>query len=321
MTPDISVNRLAQPLVEALLARRAELGLAVSRAACGVRVVDAGIEARGGLEAGRMIAEICMGGLGHVSLQHSGLAAWPPGVHVHAAEPVLACLGSQYAGWSLSHGEGRGAYRAMGSGPARALAVREDLFKELNYRDACESGALTLETDRAPPDALLARIAELCGVAPERLTVILTPTGSLAGGVQIVARGLEVALHKTHELGFPLTDVVDGAAGAPLPPPAPDFVAAMGRTNDAILFAGWAHLFVGGGEDAARDLAARLPSGTSKDYGTPFARLFKQYDCDFFKIDPMLFSPAQIAVTHLPSGRTFKAGRIDLPLLEKSFAD
>ncbi|MEO0975104.1 MAG: methenyltetrahydromethanopterin cyclohydrolase, partial [Pseudomonadota bacterium] len=99
----VSVNSLAAPLVDALLARAAALRLGVSTLA-GATVVDAGIEQRGGLEAGRIIAEICMGGLGTVSLQHlPAFRAWPWQVQVSTSQPVLACLASQYAGWSLGH--------------------------------------------------------------------------------------------------------------------------------------------------------------------------------------------------------------------------
>ena len=35
-----------------------------------------------------------------------------------------------------------------------------------------------------------------------------------------------------------LHNIVDGMATAPLPPPAPSFVVAMGRTNDAIIYGG-----------------------------------------------------------------------------------
>src|SRR5262249_42205756 len=149
------------------------------------------------------------------------------------------------------------------------------------------------------------------GVAPEHVTIILTPTRSLAGTVQIVARVLEVALHKAHVLGFPLHDIVDGAGSAPLPPPAADFLTAMGRTNDAILFGGEVQLFVDGDDARAEDLAKRLPSSASKDYGRPFARVFKEVEYDFYRIDPHLFAPAFAAVTALKSGRTFHAGVLD----------
>ena len=151
------------------------------------------------------------------------------------------------------------------------------------------------------------------------LTFVLTPTTSLAGAVQITARVLEVALHKVHALGFPLADVRDGLGTAPLPPPSPDFLTAMGRTNDAILFGGEIQLFVTGADDAARDLAATLPSSASRDYGQPFAQVFKEAEFDFYKIDSMLFSPARVLVTALESGKTFRGGRLAADLLGRSF--
>lgn len=315
-----SVNTLAQPLVEALVRDASALRIGVERLDNGVTVVDAGIEHPGGIEAGRRIAEICMGGLGQVSVQTDpAFARWPWQLSVRSSNPVLACLGSQYAGWSLAHGEGKGAFHALGSGPGRALACKEPLFGELGYRDRADAACLVLEVDKRPPREVVDKVVRDTGVAPERLTFVLTPTRSLAGSVQIVARVLEVALHKVHTLEFPLERVVDGLAAAPVAPPAADFMAAMGRTNDAILFGGRVHLFVTGDPEHARDLAQNLPSSASRDYGKPFAQVFKDVGYDFYKIDPLLFAPAQVTVTALDSGLSFHAGRLDPELLEASF--
>jgi methenyltetrahydromethanopterin cyclohydrolase len=313
----LSVAALSAPLVEDLLANATTLRLGISKSPCGALLVDAGIAARGGLEAGRRIAEICLGGLGSVSLGTSGrFPRWGTMVTVTTADPVLACLGSQYAGWSLAEGD----FFALGSGPARALWAKEALFQELGYRDRADHACLVLEVDKLPPDVLVARIAEECGIAPEKLTLILTPTSSLAGTVQIVARVLEVALHKTHALHFPLDRVVDGIGASPLPPPAPDFVAAMGRTNDATLYGGDVQLFVTGPEDEARALAEGLPSSSSRDHGRTFAEIFTAYKGDFYAMDPMLFSPARVTVTALETGRSFTFGAFHEDVLERSFA-
>ena len=311
-----SVNRGARPLLDALVADASALRLKVSRSGAGALIVDAGIAAPGGLEAGRRIAEICLGGLGQVTLTPAaGDAPTATLIGVHATNPVLACLGSQYAGWQLKEGK----FFAMASGPGRARALKEDLFAELGYRDESEDAVFVLEVDRPPPDALIARVAETCKLAPDRLAFVLTPTTSLAGTVQIVARSLEVALHKAHELKFPLADIVDGFGAAPLPPPAPKFMAAMGRTNDAILYGGRVSLFVKGSEKDAAALAEKLPSSASRDYGKPFAEVFAAAGGDFYKIDPMLFSPGLVEVTALETGRCFRRGRVDAGVLARSF--
>lgn len=147
-----SVNAASKPLVDKLIDNAQALQLEISHLSNGTRVVDAGIKATGGLEAGRLIGEICMGGLGTATLgSTSGFNDWPWSVNVHAKTPVLSCLGSQYAGWSLSHKSEDVKFFALGSGPGRALAAREELFKEFGYQDKADSTVIVLEVDSMPP--------------------------------------------------------------------------------------------------------------------------------------------------------------------------
>lgn len=314
---NISINQLTQPLVAALINDASALNLKLFTHESGATIIDAGIDATGGLEAGKRIAEICMGGLGQVNFsQNNRFENWPKGLQVSAKNPVLACLGSQYAGWALSHEK----FFSLGSGPARSIAQREAIFKDIQYyKDSAEKTVLVLETDKNPPTEVIEKVARDTHINVENLTFILTPTSSLAGTVQIVARVLEVALHKLHTLHFPLENVVDGIASAPLPPPSPDFLTGMGRTNDAILFGGFVQLFVNCSDDAAKNLAAELPSSASKDYGKPFAQVFKAVNMDFYQIDPLLFSPAKVAISNLTTGNTFFGGAYNEDLLNQSF--
>ncbi len=312
----ISVHQASAPLVAHLIAQAAPLGCAVTTHETGATLIDAGIQVKGGLEAGRLIAEICMGGLAEVRLQaQSSFAHWPLSVQVSAKQPVIACLGSQYAGWALSHDK----FFSLGSGPARAMAQREDIFKTLKYVDRADQTVLVLETDRIPPSEVIAKVARDTGLAANQLTFILTPTRSIAGALQVTARVLEVALHKCHTLHFDLSSIVDGIGVAPVPTPSPDFITGMGRTNDAILFGGFVQLWVATEDDLAAQLAQQLPSSASKDYGRPFAEVFKAVNMDFYQIDPMLFSPAKVSVCNLNSGRTFFAGQFNEALLNQSF--
>ncbi len=314
----LSVNALARPLVERLMAQADGLGVQVRRDGSGVCIVDAGIEARGSVEAGVLIGEICLGGLGQVSLRAGGLQGWPTWLEVQSAQPVLACLGSQYAGWSLAASKeetGGRKFFSLGSGPARALAGKEALFAELGYRDRCSTGVLVLEVDRPPPPVIIDKLLRDCALTADALTLILTPTTSLAGTTQVVARVLEVALHKAHTLGFALGHIVGGVAAAPLPAPSPDGVEAMGRTNDAILYGGRVQLTVRGDDAAARQLAQQLPSFHSRDHGRSFADIFKAAEYDFYKIDPALFAPAEVWVSNLDSGNTWHGGALNMALL------
>ena len=317
----ISVNRRAAELTAALRGDAAILSLGVARGPLGETLIDAGAQQRGGVEAGLRIAEICMGGLGAVRLTtDSATPRWPWTIAVNSSQPVIACLASQYAGWSLAHGTGKDAFFALGSGPARALAQKEPVFKDIGYRDQADVATLVIESGRSPPPEILDKVTSDCGVKPSALAVIYAPTQSLAGGAQVVARVLEVALHKAHELKFPLERIVDGMGAAPLSPPHPDFVTAMGRTNDAIIYGGRAQLYVTGPAADAKNLAEALPSRASRDFGAPFAEVFKRFNGDFYAIDPMLFSPAEVIVTSIESGESFHAGAVHHTLLDASFA-
>lgn len=301
-----------------LIEKSEELNVVVSKLDNGVTIVDAGIQVTGSIEAGILIAKVCMGGLGQVDIQQSAqFAQHPTMVVVSSQSPVVACLASQYAGWALQHEK----FFSLGSGPARAIAQREDLFKELNYQDQAEKTVLVLEADKTPPLAVIEKVSRDTGVKPENLTFILTPTKSIAGTTQIVARVLEVALHKAHTLHFSLSSIVSGSGSAPLPPLSKDFLTAMGRTNDAILFGGFVQLNVKCSDEEAEKLALELPSSASKDYGRPFAEIFKSVNMDFYKIDPMLFSPAKVCITNLNTDRHFNGGTLDESLLNLSFSN
>jgi methenyltetrahydromethanopterin cyclohydrolase len=130
---------------------------------------------------------------------------------------------------------------------------------------------------------------------------------------------LEVAMHKAHELHFPLEHIEDGIGTAPIAPPIPDFIKAMGRTNDAIIYGGHVQLFVRGGDEAAKKLAENLPSRSCSIYGRPFAEIFAAVNGDFYKIDPMLFSPAAVIVSNLDTGSSFHAGELAPEIVDASF--
>ncbi len=309
------LNDNAQRIAERMIAEAERLRVAVSRGALGECLIDAGAATTGSVEAGLCMAEAAMGGLGGVSaFMDRASKKWPFSIEVRSSQPVLACLGSQYAGWNLSSD----GYFAMGSGPARALARVEPLFETLSYRDTASSAVLILETAKPPPPAVVEKVGKATGLATENLTFLYAPTQSIAGSVQIVARALEVALHKANDLKFPLESIVDGIGAAPIPAPHPDFLTAMGRTNDAIIYGGSVQLFVKGSAKAAKELAERLPSRASRDHGQPFAEIFTRFKGDFYAIDPLLFSPAEVIVTAVETGDTFRAGERDLGMLERS---
>jgi methenyltetrahydromethanopterin cyclohydrolase len=313
---DLGMNERAWALVDAAAARARELRIDVHMLPGGARVVDAGVSVAGGLGAGRLLAELCMGGLGHIDFVPLTVGDEPlQGVQVWTDHPAEACMASQYAGWAIDP-EG---FFAMGSGPLRAKArVEKELFGKIGYAEDATRGVLVLEGRTLPGDPEAAWVAGKCDVAPTAITFAVAPTASIAGGVQIAARIIETGLHKMDALKFDVTRVQSAIGTAPIPPVAKSDLRAIGRTNDCILYGGRARYVVRAPDETLSDLADRLPSSASKDYGTPFHDIFKRYDNDFYQIDPMLFSPAEVWLTSAITGRTFHAGRLNPDVLGAS---
>jgi methenyltetrahydromethanopterin cyclohydrolase len=312
----MNLNELAAARCERMVERSTPLRISVVSDETGVRVIDCGVHVPGGIEAGLGLAEVCLAGLGTVDLVPGEADLWPgPAVAVRTDQPVAACLASQYAGWQLGGMD----FFAMGSGPMRALRGREPLFDDIGFRQQASLAVGVLEASKTPRDDVCHHVAEECSVAPDKVTLLVAPTASLAGTIQVVARSVETALHKMHELHFDLNRVVSGFGVAPLPPVAANDLQGIGRTNDAVLYGGQVTLWVTGDDDSLAEIGPRIPSSSSSDHGRPFAELFAQYDHDFYKIDPLLFSPAIVTLVNVTTGRVFSFGETRADLLRRSF--
>lgn len=312
-----TLNERAHELCNAMVANAEQLGVAVSMLPCGTRLIDCGITAPGSIEAGRRLAHICMSGLGDVYISAADQnPSTLQQVTVATKAPVAACMASQYAGWEVKAEK----FFAMGSGPMRAAACREEIFKDIGNCERPNVCVGVLETRKFPTDGVCTSIAQKCGITAEKLTLLVAPTASMAGAVQIVARSVETALHKLHVLGFDLSRVISGLGKAPLPPVAENDLAAIGQTNDSILYGGHVTLSVRGDDSSIGEIGARVPSNSSPDYGRPFAEIFSRYNHDFYRIDPMLFSPALVVFVNVDTGQRLEFGRLAASVLVESFA-
>jgi methenyltetrahydromethanopterin cyclohydrolase len=312
----LSLNDRAHELADRLAAEAEALRVEVTTLPGGTRLIDCGSAVPGGLEAGRRFAEVCMAGLGRLSFAPLGLEGrWLPGLTVVTDRPALACLASQIAGWRLD----RDGYFAMASGPGRALIRAEELYDDLEVDERARTAVLCLEARDAPPEAIAGYVAERAGVNSTDLTLLFAPTASLAGGVQVAARVVETALHKLHELEFDVGRVVSAFGSCPLPPVARTDPEGIGRTNDAVLYGGQVELTVDASDEELEAIVPRLPASASRDHGEPFGSVLERAGWDFYEIDPLLFSPAEVRLTSVSSGRSFHAGGVDVGVLERSF--
>ena len=310
------LNEKALRLADHMAATAAALRIAVSNTPNGARVLDCGVAVEGGLQAGLAMARVCLAGQAEVALVPGQLDDLPvPLVQVHSDHPVLACMASQYAGWQVSVGK----FFGMGSGPMRAAYGKEELFDHIPGREQVSAAVGVLETPKLPGDDVTAYLAERLNLPANKLTLLAAPASSQAGNVQVVARSLETALHKLFELKFDIGQIVSGYGTAPLPPVAADFLGAIGRTNDAILYGGQVVLWVRADDEQIAEIGPKVPSSASPDHGAPFAEIFERYEHDFYRIDPLLFSPARIVFQNLRTGKSQAFGQIERAILRRSF--
>ena len=284
----------------------------------GATVLDFGVHALGGILAGQNLARICMSDRVKITPHPADYSIGPwPLIQVVTDDPIHACMASQYAGWPVTNEK----FFAMGSGPMRVKRGKEHILQHLNIVDSSLHTVGVLECDVLPDESVCDYVATECKTSVQNVVLCVAPTRSIAGTVQVVARSVETSMHKLFELGFDLKCVVSGYGAAPLPPPAPDFVQGIGRTNDAILYGGHVTLWVHTDDSVIQEIGPKIPSLTSKDFGHPFAKTFKQYDYDFYKVDPGLFSPAMITLINLKTGRSFRFGGLRPDILKESFGE
>ncbi|MCD6593910.1 methenyltetrahydromethanopterin cyclohydrolase [Candidatus Bathyarchaeota archaeon] len=317
MEEKISVNKEALRLVKNLCSQPWKYGVRISKTNSGATLIDAGVKIPGSYIAGKIITEICMGGLGEVSLSYMCIKnIYLPAVSTYTNYPVISALGSQLAGWYIETDN----YVAIGSGPARALALKpQSIYKKIGYADESNEAVIVLETSRSPPEGVVSLISKECGVSPRNLFIIVVPTSSVAGFVQIAGRTAETGIYRLMELGFDPGMIKDAWGCAPVLPPHPDYAESMGRSNDAILYGGSAfYNVVCEDDEVLEEITPKAVSSSSKDYGRLFSQIFKEAGMNFYRVDPKIFAPAQIVINNLRTGKVFISGEVNQKMLIRS---
>jgi len=308
----LSVNELALDIVEDMLDYEEELNIRSRKFSNGATVIDCGVNVKGGYDAAIMFVQVCMGGLAGVNVEIEHVNGIPiPFVWVYTDHPALACLGCQKAGWRIEYDD----FKAIASGPARALALKpKEIYELIDYEDDTEYAVVVLEADRLPNAEVMEYIARECDVDTEETYAVVAPTRSLVGSVQISARVIETALHKMAQLGYDPKLVRNAFGKAPIAPVMGSDVDAMGATNDSIIYYGSVYLTV----DRYDDVLESVPSESSSVYGKPFKEIFKEAG-DFYNVDPNVFAPAMVVINDVSTGQVRVHGRLNAEMLLKSY--
>ncbi len=316
MNKKISVNEGAYELINSALKNKDILRIRTEKIS-EATIIDAGINTLGSYPAGCFVTAACLGNLGKASITQTSFGGVNlPAITVETNYPIISTLGAQFAGWNIKVDK----YFAMGSGPARALALKpKNIYDKIGYKDDSKNAVIVLETDKLPSTNALEYIANECHVELRDLYVLAAPTCSLVGSVQISGRIVETGIHKLSEVGFDIKKILHGWGMAPIAPLHMNSGISMGRTNDALLYGGITFYIVDyEDDDSMVEIASKAPSSESKDYGRPFYEIFKAANFDFYKIDPHLFAPAVVYINNIRSGKTYKFGKINEDVLIES---
>jgi len=309
----VSVNELALDIVEDMLDYEEDLKISSKRLENGATVIDCGVNVPGSYEAGIMYTQICMGGLGNVDLYVDTIKDVPFAfIKEYTDYPAIACLGSQKAGWQIKVGD----FFALGSGPARAMALKpRKTYELIEYEDDTEYAVIAIESNKLPNEDVIEYIAKECDVEPEDVYAVVAPTASIVGSIQVSGRVIETAIYRMVELGYDPKNILSAAGRCPVAPVLEDDLKAMGATNDSILYYGCVYMTV----EEYSEVLKSIPSCESRDYGRPFYEIFKAANYDFYKIDPSLFAPAQVTITDITTGKTYVHGKLNADVLLQSY--
>jgi methenyltetrahydromethanopterin cyclohydrolase len=325
----IKINELAQHIFNKILLKKEYFNAEGQTLNNGAKILNM---TNASWIGGKLVGEICMGGLGSIDFSSYNLDGhYLPCVNVYTSEPLVSCMASQLAGWSVKlkkevDVEGqikkKVLFQSLGSGPARAKSKVEKLFNEIDYTDDSKCAVIVFETPTSPNEAVMEIIAEKCGVNINDTYAIYAPTACLTGSIQVATRIVETGIHKLHEIGFPINIIRDGFGTATIAPIAKDDLNAMGRTNDSLSAAGTTYYTINiekEREDELFEIIKKAPANTSPSYGKPFIETFKAANYNFYEIDPGLFAPAIYTMTNIKTGKSITAGEVNHDLLKKSY--
>ena len=261
-----------------------------------------------------------MGGLGTGHLQivvrPEALAAWrrrarlEPGPRLPRQPVCRLAISEQESG-----------FFALGSGPARALARVEPLYTDLGYVDQHQGIARHRRRQGRRRPSSPARSPPAAACRPPT-----SPSSTRRPGASPARCRSSPACSRsrcTRRMPWASRSSTSSTASAPRRSRRriPDFVQAMGRTNDAIIYGGRVHLFVRGADDAGAEARRGAAEHDLARLRPAVRRDLPAAGGDFYNIDPHAVQPGRgdrlrpRQRPHLPCGRTCsRRRRQKLPL-------
>lgn len=315
-----SLNEAGIEIISPILDDPKRYGAVISKSPGGATIVDMGLEADGSWQGAKLWVKAAHGGMadftyGRMSVKGMDL----PTAEVMIDDPMLSVIACEAGAWQLGEGE----FAPVGSGPARAKANADRFAQKVEYEDPSSHVLLQMQINRLPEEEALRFVADACSIPLANLIVLVAPSASLVGAVQVASRAFEQCIISlARSTSFDISTIVYGYGAAPIPPVIKDETLAMGRINDALVYGGSGGMWLRHhDDDEVRRTAEALPFSVQagEDYGKGYAEIYETYGRSLFNIPAKLDSPAKIMMTNMLTGTVAVAGKIDEDVLYRSF--
>jgi methenyltetrahydromethanopterin cyclohydrolase len=288
-----------------MIERRDELRIKVSKMRNGCTLIDAGLDAVGGINAGLEVTKICLGGLADVSLVEERLDDLSlPAIYVATDVPAVSVLCCQYPLFGQSSLQVDG-YAPILSGPVKSLLrLPSEIFSKVGYKEESDVAVAVIQSETLPSIRYVDLLASKAGVASKDVYLIFVPTNSMAGAV--AARTIETSTWRLCViLGYDFSKVKFMTGTGIISPIYPGIWQQPGVTpDDMIHCAGRVTFGVKSTEkDDLQKLADSMVVDATTSKGKPFFQMLKEADFDFNKIEPAAWAVAEVCIYDLSSGR------------------
>jgi methenyltetrahydromethanopterin cyclohydrolase len=317
-----SLNEAAMDIISPILDDPQRYGALISKSSGGATIVDMGIEADGSWLGAKMYVEAAHGGMAELTYGRTRIKDLDlPTANLMVDNPMLSVIGCEAGAWAVGEGE----FVPVASGPVRAKARADRWSQRVEYEDPSPYVLLQMQTVSIPNDETLAYVADACGIPVANLTVMVAPSASLVGSIQVCSRAFEQCIISlARNTSFDISTILHGYGSAPVAPVIKDEVLAMGRINDALVYGGSGGMWLRhSDDDEVRRMTEGLPfsAQAGDDYGKGYAEIYATYGHSLFNIPAPLDSPAKVMMTNMLTGNVFTAGKIDEDIVYRSFTE
>jgi len=317
-----SVNESAVKIIEEKIIPNKEiLRIGVIKDNLGATIIDMGINYPGSWLAGKYFTEIGLGGLGEVNFCHIYIEKYKCiAVQVIVSRPLEAEMSSHVAYWRLKNPE-TGKITTI-SGPIRAIKGADVYARAVDYRDPHPRKAVAcIQTTKYPSNSFIKLIAREVEIDPKDIYILVAPTASIVGSIQISARTVEQVLPTLYDHNFNLNNIIHAYGIAPIAPIAKTELDAYGLVNDCVVYGNETILYVSCEDKEIISILDEIPFSKKSNndiYGLSFKEILQRCDCDWAKVPRDWDAPAKVIFHNQKSGHSFSTGKINYEMLSKS---